>query len=185
MIIALAYKKGVGKDTAGSLILDIYPGLFKRLSIAARLKIGCAKMFNIPEWVFNDEILKDTPINEGIYTPRQLLQQTAESLRNKFGEDAFIKSLGLTDAEAQYGGIVITDCRFKNEVSYIKSKGGKVVRVDRSDAGSDAGYGEHDLDDYMEWDYVLDNNGSLEELEARIKTMMIKLYGLTINTAKE
>jgi hypothetical protein len=67
---------------------------------------------------------------------------------------------------------IITDMRFPNEVEVVKQRGGIVIRIWR---GKDENLGmgvppihEHPsetaLDDYQDWDAVIDNNGSIEDL---------------------
>lgn len=60
---------------------------------------------------------------------------------------------------------LVTDVRFPNEATAIKERGGMLIRINR---GGDVTHGQHPsetaLDDYAEWDVVIDNNGTLEEL---------------------
>lgn len=91
---------------------------------------------------------------------------------------------------------VITDCRFPNEAKAIKDHGGVMIRVNRSPfvqahelAGGDdtihaLGYAvkaqadqhpsETGLDKYR-FDYVIDNNGTVEELSEKVKQILIEL----------
>jgi hypothetical protein len=91
----------------------------------------------------------------------------------------------------QYPKWIITDCRFPNEAQAIKDRGGIVVRVNRPPAGStklDLGElgvkyaidkrdvptlhpSETSLDTW-EFDYILDNNSSIEELTLKVKEML-------------
>lgn len=72
---------------------------------------------------------------------------------------------------------IITDCRFPNEVEAVKIRGGVIVRVNRKRyvdyngqmiEAFDVHPSETALDDYT-FDYVIDNNGTLEELEKKVK----------------
>jgi hypothetical protein len=81
-------------------------------------------------------------------------------------------------------GIVIPDVRFKNEVDAIKSWGGKLVRVKRKQTlvGTEAGHAsevEQDEIPDSEFDVVIDNNGTLASLGARILQ-----YGISLAEAK-
>lgn len=67
---------------------------------------------------------------------------------------------------------VITDCRFPNEVEYIQKLGGCVVRLERSNiepstlAGRDTQHvSETALDGFAGFDHVIQNDGTLEDLE--------------------
>lgn len=74
---------------------------------------------------------------------------------------------------------IITDVRFPNEAKAIKDRGGIVIRVNRTYYTEDKKYiigydpfethpSETALDDY-EFDYVIENDGSLDELITKIK----------------
>ena len=70
---------------------------------------------------------------------------------------------------------IITDCRFPNEAQAIKDRGGVVIRVKRDVCGirdikKDLHPSETALDDY-EFDHVIDNNGSIEELVEKVKQL--------------
>jgi hypothetical protein len=130
------------------------------------------------------------------FTPRIALQlMGTEAGRNVFHPDLWVKVVEqkLELHRLMNHNMVITDVRFPNEVASIQKKGGFVVRVAR---GPDPEWfddairanKEQNTDlfthpiHYSEWawagtqyDYVLDNNGSLEMLGTQIKCM-IKLF---------
>jgi len=95
----------------------------------------------------------------------------------------------------KYPNWIITDVRFPNEAKAIKDRGGIIIRVNRfteeqkiAFAKTRAGRSNNSLqlvlknqhpsetalDDY-EFDYVVDNNGTLEELIEKIKGLNIPL----------
>jgi hypothetical protein len=94
---------------------------------------------------------------------RELLQRFGTEVgRDMFGQNFWVD---LALSRIQPGEkIVFADVRFKNEAEAIQSLGGVVVRVNRDGilAANDHS-SEHDLDDYN-FDLVIDNNGSLEDL---------------------
>lgn len=72
---------------------------------------------------------------------------------------------------------IITDCRFPNEAKAIKDRGGVVIRVNRDYQNPlmpDTAIPEHPsetaLDDY-EFDYVIENDGSIEDLVEKVKQL--------------
>ena len=71
---------------------------------------------------------------------------------------------------------LITDVRFKSEVKGIKDLEGIIVRVNREGAGAGYHISEIDLDDYS-FDYVINNNGSMEDLLLKVKEFCI-IYNL-------
>lgn len=65
---------------------------------------------------------------------------------------------------------VISDCRYKSEVKAFKEKFGKdliTIRINRFNTINTNDPSERDLDNYN-FDYVLNNNGSLEDLYKKI-----------------
>lgn len=84
---------------------------------------------------------------------------------------------------------IITDLRYPNEYAAIKDRDGITIRVNRSQTFiNDKGnkvvrngsllnnfhYSETALDDYP-FDYVIDNNGTIEDLIQKVKTLLTKL----------
>lgn len=92
--------------------------------------------------------------------------------------------------EPEYPNWIITDVRFPNEAQAIKDRGGIIIRVNReidttalqkgsvllSDVIKSMSVEHHPsetaLDDYK-FDYVIDNNGSIEELINRVRDLII------------
>lgn len=63
---------------------------------------------------------------------------------------------------------IITDTRFPNEAQAIKDKGGVVIKVDRPGVGPVNGHPSEDaLKDYN-FDYVIHNGGSINDLDNRV-----------------
>lgn len=72
---------------------------------------------------------------------------------------------------------IISDTRFINEVAAIKERGGVVVRVNRpADVDENPAESKHAsetaLDDYTDWDYVIENDGTLEDLVEKVRKML-------------
>ena len=73
-----------------------------------------------------------------------------------------------------YPNIIVTDVRFQNEADAILEKGGIVIRLNReSDLPISTHESETSLDAYNKFSYVIDNNGSIEELILNIKNILI------------
>jgi hypothetical protein len=67
---------------------------------------------------------------------------------------------------------VITDTRFPNEAKAIKDAGGMVVRVERSGVkATNAHPSETSLDNW-EFDYVIHNNKSVNDLSKEVKALL-------------
>ena len=69
---------------------------------------------------------------------------------------------------------VVTDTRYPNEIQRIKHGFSDVVtiRITRNSVEKLKHPSETALDQWTDWDYVVENNGSLEELQRRILEIM-------------
>ena len=101
------------------------------------------------------------------------------------------RTAGINVRSQGYPNWIITDTRFPNEVNAIKDRNGILIRINRDwrlSAVTDLENGgtandfiddqlnkinEHPsetaLDDYKDWNHVIDNNGSLEDLLVKVK----------------
>ncbi len=76
--------------------------------------------------------------------------------------------------KSDYPKWIITDTRFPNEVQAIKDRGGIVIRVQRVEEinSKELHESETALDTYQ-FDYIIGNYGTLEELVEKVKQMLI------------
>lgn len=104
-------------------------------------------------------------------TYREALQFFGNKFRSEFGKDFWIKMLKseLPEEDGSEYIIIITDVRHKNEASFIKSEGGILIRVNRKDSETSNNISEIDLDDYLNFDYIIENDDTLEELRSKVK----------------
>ena len=74
---------------------------------------------------------------------------------------------------------IISDTRFPNELKAVKDKNGITIRINRDLPTADYKTleqlhpSETALDD-AEFDYVIDNNGTIEELEEKVRQILLK-----------
>jgi hypothetical protein len=134
-------------------------------------------------------------------TPRWVLQYWGtEVCRRAFHDDIWVASLENRLRQSK-DDIVITDCRFPNELKAIRKAGGKIIRVKRGaepkwydDAVSmnkgpsrnmNWALSKHNIEKLKihasetawigsKFDAVLDNNGSLDDLYLQIEQILVK-----------
>ena len=144
-IIGIVGFIGSGKDTVADYLVNTHK--FQRESFASSLKDAVSAVFNWDRTLLEGRTSesrdwRETPdtwwsnrLNMNI-TPRWILQHWGtEVCRIGFHDDIWIASLEnklLTSND----NIVISDCRFPNEIAMIKNAGGKIVWVTRGDLPS-------------------------------------------------
>lgn len=69
---------------------------------------------------------------------------------------------------------IVTDTRFPNEADAIKREGGLLIRVNRETNNNDSHPSEIALDNYEDFDEIIDNNGSMEDLIGQVYDIMLK-----------
>ena len=140
MIIGIVGLIGAGKDTIADYLVNIHQ--FRRESFANSLKDAVAHVFNWErellegrtkqsrEWREQPDPWWSTRLGQPI-TPRWVLQYWGtEVCRKGFHDDIWIASLENKIRNSR-DDIVISDCRFPNEIKAIKAAGGIVIRVVR------------------------------------------------------
>lgn len=143
MLIAFSGLLGSGKDTAAKILIDEYgftkiafADALRELLLAIDPEISYEDMWGLTVRRFS-QIMRE----EGWDTAkrnypeiRRLVQATGtEGIRNIFGEDAWVNLLAkrypdIADNNSRY---VITDCRFDNEVAFVRDNGGLLIWVER------------------------------------------------------
>lgn len=168
LIIGITGKARAGKDTIGNLLWKDHA--FERFAFADNLKSACVEIFGLsPEQVWCDE--KEEPDTYWNTTPRNLLQYFGtEVMREGFGKDIWIKSLGRSLDNDLPSKAVITDVRFDNEAEFVRGRGGIIINVTRTNGpsiatanhASEAGISPHLVD------YTVTNDGTIDELRKAI-----------------
>ena len=77
--------------------------------------------------------------------------------------------------QADYPNWIITDVRFPNEADAIKQRDGVIIRVNSGRCNNDDNHpSETGLDKYMNFDYIISNDGSIEQLIEKVRRILIK-----------
>jgi len=127
MWIGISGKRGSGKTTAAQYLVKKYG--FKYAEFAADLKRLAKDLFSILDsdlTVYNKE--RSLTHLSSKASPREILISFGNFARY-FDEDIWIKK-ALYKFDKR-DNVVIDGVRFENEVSFIKGKGGIIIRLDR------------------------------------------------------
>lgn len=137
---------GSGKDTAADYLVNFHE--FRRDSFAATLKDAVSAVFSwdrellegrtkeAREWREQVDPWWSKKLDMPNLTPRWVLQYWGtEVCRKGFHDDIWIASLEARLRNSK-DNIVISDCRFPNEIKAIKEAGGKVIWVQRGELPS-------------------------------------------------
>lgn len=184
-IIGFGHQMQVGKDTAGDLLCRQYG--FRTYKFADCLKDVTCRVFGWDRAQLEEQDFKSETDRFWDITPRRALQLIGtDAMRNHVRPDIWVKALE-RQLQTYYAGnnIVITDVRFPNEADAILRWGGKVIRIDRPDFSSDDPEGhasETALLPYERWSGVINNDGSIIELEAKVVAELQRL-GTTLYKA--
>ena len=199
---------GSGKDTIADYLVNLHH--FRRESFANTLKDAVAQVFGWDRTMLEGRTKQAREWSEQVdpwwaerlgiphLTPRFILQQWGtEVCRKNFHDDIWIASLE-NKLRNSKDDVVISDCRFPNEIAAIKKAGGIVVRVVRGaepewyqlavsrnrgpNGNSSWALSGRRLEQLgihasetswvgTKFDAVLDNNGTLEDLYQQVKQL--------------
>jgi hypothetical protein len=198
MIIGIVGLIGAGKDTSADYFCNFHE--FKRESFAGTLKDAVAAVFgwdrellegrtkSAREWREQVDLWWANRLNMPNLTPRLMLQLWGtEVCRKAFHDDIWIASLENKLRTAK-DNIVISDCRFPNEIESIRRAGGRVIRIVRGPDPEWFAIAKIDIStmatlypnvhasEYSwantDFDFIIDNNGSIEDLYKELRNLV-------------
>lgn len=208
MIVGITGFIGSGKDTAANYLIT-FKG-FRKMSYAEPLKDAVAAIFGWDrdllegatkysrEWREQVDPWWSKRLGIQHLTPRWVLQHWGTEVgRRAFHDEIWIASVE-NKLRSIKDHIVISDCRFPNEVEAIKKAGGITLRVERGEKpiwydaaviyNKGINHPEYKsaramLDSMnvhaseyssvgLNYDYIVDNNGSIDDLHNRIESIV-------------
>ena len=174
LIIGFGYKAQSGKDTAANYLVKNHQ--FTRVAFADTLKESCRAVFNFS----TDQLygsLKQTIDPFWQKTPREYLQLIGDGFRKFIDPLIWIKAIE-RKVQLIEGNIVIPDIRYINEINFIHSIKGLAIKIKRDhyelQDKQAAHASETELDNFNDWDYQLENNGTIEDLHVNIDKMLAR-----------
>lgn len=204
MIIGICGLIGSGKDTIADYLVNFHE--YRRESFANTLKDACASVFGwdrtmlegrtkeAREWREQVDPWWAARLDMPTLTPRWVLQYWGtEVCRKGFHDDIWIASLE-NKLRNSKDSVVISDCRFPNEIASIRNAGGKIVWVRRGQlpdwyeiaisANQGQNYAIQQLKQMKihasetswigtEFDFVIDNDGSINDLYRQTESLII------------
>ena len=203
MIIGLVGWIGSGKNTVADILSTQHN--YRKDSFAAPLKDATANIFNWPRKTLEGDTDHSRHFRECVdpywanklqiknFTPRLALQIVGTELfREHFHPKIWLDSLEHRYIAGGQKPTIITDCRFRNELAFIKQMGGFTIRVKRGDdphwtelakqAQQGDDFAIQQLSDIgihaSEWDhtgvlvdFIIENNGTLEQLTDKVSSV--------------
>jgi hypothetical protein len=188
-IIGLSGKMGSGKDTSATILQELisneisYTYEYEIVTFARKVREVVAVLSGISPEIASTTEGKNTPVFSGSgheMTCGKLQQLIGNGLRELIFSDIWIY-LAINNINSSNDGqrIIITDVRYPNEVEYIQSHGGIVIRLNGDPGnvrklnltGRDlSAPSETGLDDYPidKFDAVIDNDGTLDQLRQKL-----------------
>lgn len=179
-IIGLGCTAQVGKDTAAEYIEKKLPGKAKKVAFADKVKEVTMELYDLSyEQCYGPKEIKEKVDPQYGQSPRELMQKVGDKLRKLISETIWIDVVfNKTIPEASQEGFdvfVISDVRYPNEGDRIHEENGTVVRIVRDKGGTSVGAdhpSETSMRDYSGFDFVLENNGSLEEYFSKLDRLV-------------
>jgi rhodanese-related sulfurtransferase len=176
MIIGLVGYIGSGKGTVGDILVREHG--YTKFAFADALKDATATIFTWPRGLLEGDSDASRNFRETVdpwwsdklgyeVTPRLILQKMGtEACRHGIADNIWIAAL--EKRIHGYQDVVISDVRFPNEVDFVRSAGGVIIRVKRGEEPTDEELSKMHISETAWKDCKLDatlwNESTIEEL---------------------
>lgn len=184
--IAIMGKANTGKNTLAGLLIDALAKdslSYKCIAFADPIKEIVMTMFPRADrnCLYGPSQLR-TEIIPGAYkdgkplTYRQALIDIGTEVGRKYSDKIWLENFDHRFELLSHDLVIVTDCRFRNEFDHLKEKGFFQIRLYRNTGAPEIQHisetGQSLIKD-EEFDYVLLNNKSLEELEEEVRCQIL------------
>lgn len=171
-LIGISGKIGSGKDEVVRIVNEITSNAYQVKRFSGKLKQIVELMTGVPADQMNRQDVKTMSLGpEWDYmTVRDLLIRIGtEGMRDRVHKDAWVNALFNDYDDRKYW--IVPDTRFPNEFNAIRNRGGIVVRIERPGVKCNGHESETAIDGF-DFDYVLKNDGTLDDLQRQVLEML-------------
>ena len=184
-IVGISGHIGSGKSLVSSVFCDVLDSMGKRVLVKS-FAYPIYKIVSDLTDLSIEEIKRrkrnhvTIQIKDKVTNYRNILQTIGNGLREYGGDDIWIDSLFGSDNDRVITDLtwvndwwIIEDLRYPNEAQRIKSLSGKLIRIERKKSEDNEHTAETSLDNWKDWDLVIENNySSVEEAKKEINTQV-------------
>lgn len=178
MLIGICGKKRTGKDTLALILSKLLKeqGTFSGIiHFADHLKQVAAKLTGVEVHYFFNDDLKDVVLPEWGMTPRDILMKIDKGLIPQFGGALFVRPVAGAHDLFQKGfsnrATLIADVRFDRETQWLRANNAIMLHLQKDTGLESADYSEAGVPILFN-EYVIDNNGTLEDLERQVQALL-------------
>lgn len=166
-LIAFSGPMGSGKSTAVQYLVD-------RIENIKLIKFA-GPLYDMQEFIYR-RVEKVYKLPAGFIKDRQLLQWLGTEWGRSRNPEMWVKLFenDVVGTLSQGNPVICDDLRFNNEAIIVKQLGGAIIKLrtnknhERIDTSLSAHASETGIDDKYA-DFIIDNNGTLEDYEYKLK----------------
>ena len=192
VLIGFLAKKRHGKNTAGDYLVKNCN--FTEMAFASQLKEGIKAIYGLnDDQLYGDK--KETVDKFWNESARTIMQWLGTDVFRKKDKNFWVKTLerkyinfivsqqqNTNKTKTNQINVVVTDVRFQNEIDFIHKYGGKVIKIYRESINDKSTHiAENGIDDIKDYDFLINNNGTIEDLHNNIEKIMI---AISVNKSK-
>ena len=184
MIIGIVGFIGAGKGTVRDILVREHG--YHGFAFADALKDAVATIFTWPRGLLEGDSNASRAFRERVdpwwshklgyeVTPRLILQKMGtEACRHGIADNIWIAAL--EKRIHGYDDVIISDCRFPNEIDFVRSAGGVILRVKRGKDPSTEQLANLHISETAwlpyEPDICINNNGTIDDLKKEISLFL-------------